>query len=621
MTVPLLLTESRPLDSFHDQMVPRQSKRICMQPRSSTPLQQVASNSGSANPPALPPSTSMASPHTDPFSSPLDWSSTYHAACLALIVPVDLTSVPIVPFDSFTQPSVFDTSSNMAPTDQYYNDYYYMTPSAAAAASAFKQIDLLTSYDPLFSYPLDDCAPEGDNVSMLSLASVDQPYAELSSCSTSSSTSPSNGSIGNLAASEALTSAAATGLSPAMFSYISPSAAPAMASLDRSEVQTESARGNDPLVGFASPASTSSGSMTPLIQSSSVLAADVSANSRKGTAGSASAQRLSSGRSAIDHGLAARTKLNKDKRWSVGSYVSPSAGVVNIYDAISNTSPSSAALLTYSPAMEGESDVDFKLPACDDGELSVPSDIGELHYVVSSDTSVSSPNRCHSASEAFAISPTSVSADSPGSSPLSTCALSTRSSVSSVASAMAVPPSGVFTRAPVYNNSNNGKIILGKEHLQSEEDECPQDFYAPFTKERLAPPASDFECVNPDDVPRKQDARFEGDLYTPLWIRKKGDLKEGWCDMCAEPRWLILKNSAYWYDKNFAHGICPMTGHRYERPTRCRRIKGNEDMFEGLCGVCNQWIQITTRRGGGGTSWFRHANRCHNYERRRSDKN
>ncbi|KAK7205442.1 hypothetical protein BZA70DRAFT_224468, partial [Myxozyma melibiosi] len=110
-------------------------------------------------------------------------------------------------------------------------------------------------------------------------------------------------------------------------------------------------------------------------------------------------------------------------------------------------------------------------------------------------------------------------------------------------------------------------------------------------------------------VPRKQEVRFSGDLYTPLWVRKKGDAKEGWCDLCPEPRWLILKNSAYWYDKNFAHGICPVTGKRYTRPTKCQRIKGNEEMFEGLCSVCNQWIQITTRRGGGGTSWFRHANR------------
>ncbi|KAK9452976.1 hypothetical protein V1511DRAFT_490170 [Dipodascopsis uninucleata] len=151
----------------------------------------------------------------------------------------------------------------------------------------------------------------------------------------------------------------------------------------------------------------------------------------------------------------------------------------------------------------------------------------------------------------------------------------------------------------------------------------PPDFYSPLRppEHRVPPPPEDFAVKDPDNIPRRQELRFAGDMYTPMWVRKKGDLKEGWCDLCTEPRWLILKNSAYWYDKNFSHGICSLTGRRYEAPLMCRRVKANEDIYEGFCGVCRQWVQITTRRGrGGGTSWFRHANKCHNYERRRSDR-
>jgi hypothetical protein len=47
-------------------------------------------------------------------------------------------------------------------------------------------------------------------------------------------------------------------------------------------------------------------------------------------------------------------------------------------------------------------------------------------------------------------------------------------------------------------------------------------------------------------MPRRQKLRYEGDHYTPKWVRYTGHLKEGYCDSCNPGKWLQLKNSAYW---------------------------------------------------------------------------
>lgn len=52
--------------------------------------------------------------------------------------------------------------------------------------------------------------------------------------------------------------------------------------------------------------------------------------------------------------------------------------------------------------------------------------------------------------------------------------------------------------------------------------------------------------TDPQARPRRQKLRFEGDLYTPNWVRYNGQAKEGLCDTCQPGRWLQLKNSAYW---------------------------------------------------------------------------
>lgn len=47
-------------------------------------------------------------------------------------------------------------------------------------------------------------------------------------------------------------------------------------------------------------------------------------------------------------------------------------------------------------------------------------------------------------------------------------------------------------------------------------------------------------------MPRRQKLRYDGDNYTPKWVRFTGHLKEGYCDSCQPGKWLQLKNSAYW---------------------------------------------------------------------------
>lgn len=46
--------------------------------------------------------------------------------------------------------------------------------------------------------------------------------------------------------------------------------------------------------------------------------------------------------------------------------------------------------------------------------------------------------------------------------------------------------------------------------------------------------------------PRRQRIRYQGDCYTPKWVRYSGQAKEGYCDSCQPGKWLQLKNSAYW---------------------------------------------------------------------------
>ncbi|KAL8714228.1 MAG: hypothetical protein Q9220_001957 [cf. Caloplaca sp. 1 TL-2023] len=133
----------------------------------------------------------------------------------------------------------------------------------------------------------------------------------------------------------------------------------------------------------------------------------------------------------------------------------------------------------------------------------------------------------------------------------------------------------------------------------------PPDLFGPLSEEQSSPPPEDFECEE-SAMPRAQDLRFQGDLYTPRYVRGHGNKREGWCGTCKPGRWLVLKNSAFWYDKSFSHGISAATGAAFEGPRETRRMKGNPDVWEGLCGSCGDWIALISSKKKG-TTWFRHA--------------
>jgi hypothetical protein len=134
----------------------------------------------------------------------------------------------------------------------------------------------------------------------------------------------------------------------------------------------------------------------------------------------------------------------------------------------------------------------------------------------------------------------------------------------------------------------------------------PPDLYSSLHEEPSNPPESDMNPSDPDMVPHEQDLRFNGDLYTPRWVRGHGNKREGWCGLCKPGRWLVLKNSAFWYDKSFTHGVSAATGAAFQGPQDTRRTEGNLDVWEGLCGSCGEWIALVSSKKKG-TTWFRHA--------------
>ncbi|CAO3648916.1 unnamed protein product [Cunninghamella blakesleeana] len=119
-----------------------------------------------------------------------------------------------------------------------------------------------------------------------------------------------------------------------------------------------------------------------------------------------------------------------------------------------------------------------------------------------------------------------------------------------------------------------------------------------------------------DARPRRQKLRYIGDMYTPQWVRYNGQAKEGLCDTCKPGKWLQLKNSAFWYHKQFFHGISSVSGKEFMQPLDTRWV--DQDIVEGLCHQCQQWVSVSNVKRKNSVLWYRHAHKCHVYHKPKS---
>ncbi|KAI9679766.1 MAG: hypothetical protein M1817_004780 [Caeruleum heppii] len=169
-----------------------------------------------------------------------------------------------------------------------------------------------------------------------------------------------------------------------------------------------------------------------------------------------------------------------------------------------------------------------------------------------------------------------------------------------------------FDAAPAVSSQGLFRMLhsnaepINHQHYHYTDLSDPPDLFASLHEKPIPPPEEDMNPSDPDMVPHEQDLRFEGDMYTPRWVRGHGNKREGWCGICKPGRWLVLKNSAFWYDKSFSHGISAATGNQFQEPRDTRRMDGNPDVWEGLCGSCNEWVALVSNKKKG-TSWFRHC--------------
>ena len=126
----------------------------------------------------------------------------------------------------------------------------------------------------------------------------------------------------------------------------------------------------------------------------------------------------------------------------------------------------------------------------------------------------------------------------------------------------------------VYSNSNENIInncyintspILAQSNIKNE-NKLDLNLYKSFSYNKYS---------DKDEV-RHQKVRFEGDIYTPKLVRYSGNAKEGFCDQCHPGRWLQLKNSAYWYHKQFFHGVSSVSGKLFETPLSTKIVDYKE---------------------------------------------
>ncbi|CAO3679042.1 unnamed protein product [Rhizopus stolonifer] len=143
----------------------------------------------------------------------------------------------------------------------------------------------------------------------------------------------------------------------------------------------------------------------------------------------------------------------------------------------------------------------------------------------------------------------------------------------------------------------------------------PATFEPDVKKHTTKKPKGEIMDVDPESDTRKQNPRFIGDQYTPEWVRYCKQSKEGLCDTCVPGKWLQLKNSTYWYHKQFHHGISAVSGKLFVQPLETRWR--DDENVEGLCHQCLRWIHVRSSKKDNSSLWYKHAHKCHVYDRPR----
>lgn len=167
-----------------------------------------------------------------------------------------------------------------------------------------------------------------------------------------------------------------------------------------------------------------------------------------------------------------------------------------------------------------------------------------------------------------------------------------------------LPMSGIMSRRTSMATPNDictwNRMV--DEESRNKKSKLEEQDYPVITETDLEAAKKD-----PNAIPRKQKLRYEGDQYTPKWVRYTGQSKEGYCDTCKPGKWLQLKNSAYWYHKQFFHGISSVSGKEFQKPLEQRA--GDHDVIEGLCHQCRLFVPICNSKRKNSVLWYRHAHK------------
>ncbi|KAK9470661.1 uncharacterized protein V1510DRAFT_422409 [Dipodascopsis tothii] len=210
--------------------------------------------------------------------------------------------------------------------------------------------------------------------------------------------------------------------------------------------------------------------------------------------------------------------------------------------------------------------------------------------------------------------------------------------------ALSPAPSMVFSPASASSYSSSPSPVLPTLHVGAFQPSKPHWYASKYSEwfvgehydiggmvdriYELAMPNRDYppsaDIVASRRTCRTQKPRFEGDLYTPVWIAYEHDNRDSkkiaWCRYCDSTEWRELKCSTYRYHLVGAHGITA-AGYKVPRPHRCRYMavaspsqytgRAGLPLIEGQCPLCGHWESLMGRdQTLNGSTYFKHVVRC-----------